>query len=225
MEGTEVNFNLSVNSRNSRLSPQASYPEITPSQYFRPVRQLGFNNLDQDDLDVVQENYTGEKYEYESEDEEPKNLRDRERENNMQEFEEQDQASQGSLDDQLVMFSNYDHFSKELEQVYKIKYLSLEQKNKELYQKNLEMVEQLTELSDYVSELKNQNDASKTDHENLAQKDTQRVQQLNSLKMELFSFQDRNHELVTIQQQDQILIEALKQENNDLSDQIADLKE
>jgi hypothetical protein len=30
------------------------------------------------------------------------------------------------------------------------------------------MVEQLTELSDYVSELKNQNDASKTDHENLA---------------------------------------------------------
>lgn len=66
------------------------------------------------------------------------------------------------------MFNNYEHFSKELEQIYKTKLATLEQKNRELYQKNLEMAEQLTEVNDYLSELKQQNSVQKMDQESLA---------------------------------------------------------
>jgi hypothetical protein len=35
LEGTEVNFNLSPNSKNSKFSPKVSYPEMSASNFHR----------------------------------------------------------------------------------------------------------------------------------------------------------------------------------------------
>lgn len=198
LEGTEVNFNLSPNSKNSKISPKVTFPEISASNFHKLNQQLGLNNEDTQDLDPVQEDYYHEKYE-----------------TNMEENEFENTDTNG-MNSELVTFQKYENLGNELELIYKEKYVNLETKNRELYVKNMDMVEKITELTDFIDQLKEENLTYRQDQEQNTQKETTRVHQITQLKMDITNLVEQNQMLKQSRNEGGDLIEGLKQENYEL---------